>query len=390
MKILFTGDICFKYQPDLDTGMAKNALADLLPTLQAADYRVMNLETPLCPEGVGEPIMKSGPNLVGRPENVAFLTTAGCDCAVLANNHTGDYGDAALLATLEILDRNHIAHTGAGADMDEAYRPWRIQKEGVSVSVIAVCENEFGIASAVKPGTAGFSLERLGDRIQEERRISQYVIVVFHGGAEHYPLPTPLTRERYRTIIRLGADAIIGGHPHTMQGFEIYEGKPIYYSTGNFYFRYVPKQNASWYRGYMVMLTCDKNGVKGEVIPYAADPDSMQLSLVTGKGYSNTIAYLEMLSAYIGDTAAMRRLYEGWCTMSGFGYSRSLVLDPAYITLTDEPAPIAPLKNLLSCEAHNELMRTTLDLAFFGGFAEAAEAREIIRRLQEMPEIDGE
>ena len=58
------------------------------------------------------------------------------------------------------------------------------------------------------------------------------------------------------------------------------------------------------------------------------------------------------------------------------------------MTVTNTPAPIAPLKNLYSCEAHNELMRTTLDLAFFGDLAKAADAREEIRRLQEMPEID--
>ena len=172
-----------------------------------------------------------------------------------------------------------------------------------------------------------------------------------------------------------------------MQGYELYDGKPIYYSMGNFFFQYVPRQDVSWYRGYMVQLDLTDSGLSGEVIPYAADPDTMRLSPVTGQGYTNTIAYLETLSAYIADTARLRRMYEGWCTMSGFGYSRSLVLDPAYMTVTDTPAPIAPLKNLYSCEAHNELMRTTLDLAFFGGLVEAAEARDEIRRLQVMPEI---
>ena len=154
MKLLFTGDVCFKYQPELDETMAKAALENLLPIFRQADYRVMNLETPLCPEGIGAPIEKSGPNIVGRPENAAFLTVAGCDCAILANNHTGDYGDDALFATLDILDSRGIAHTGAGANIDEAYIPWRITKDGISVSVIAVCENEFGIAMAEKPGAA--------------------------------------------------------------------------------------------------------------------------------------------------------------------------------------------------------------------------------------------
>ncbi len=75
MKIIFTGDVCFKNQHELGAELAKQTLA---------------------PEGVGEPIVKAGPNIIGRPQNLAFLTETGCDLAVLANNHTADLGDEPL------------------------------------------------------------------------------------------------------------------------------------------------------------------------------------------------------------------------------------------------------------------------------------------------------
>ena len=182
MKLLFTGDVCFNYRPDVDAEKSREILSALKPVFDSADLRIMNLETPIFDEGVGTKITKSGPNLIGRPHNLGFLTEAGCDCAILANNHTGDYGDDALYQTLEYLDRASIPYCGAGKDIQDAYRAYRYTKGDVTFSVIAVCENEFGTAEYNKPGSAGFSMELLSDAIRRERDVSEFVIVVYHGG----------------------------------------------------------------------------------------------------------------------------------------------------------------------------------------------------------------
>ena len=182
MKLLFTGDVCFNYRPDVDAEKSREILSALKPVFDSADLRIMNLETPIFDEGVGTKITKSGPNLIGRPHNLGFLTEAGCDCAILANNHTGDYGDDALYQTLEYLDRASIPYCGAGKDIQDAYRAYRYTKGDVTFSVIAVCENEIGTAEYNKPGSAGFSMELLSDAIRRERDVSEFVIVVYHGG----------------------------------------------------------------------------------------------------------------------------------------------------------------------------------------------------------------
>lgn len=391
MKILFTGDICFQYQRDVHAGNCARILSDVLPIMQAADFRVYNLETPIAVEGVGAPIQKSGPNLIGRPENLAFLETALCDCAVLANNHIGDYGDDALFSTLSYLDEKHIAHCGAGADIEEAYRAWRAEKDSVSVSVIAVNENEFGLADVDKAGSAAYSQQRLSDAILREHAVSEFVVVVYHGGCEHNPLPSPMCRERLRMMIRLGADAVIAGHTHCVQGQEIYDGKPIIYSMGNFFFPWKNGENRwcedrPWQTGYMTTLTLESGKAPTyQIEPYRTAPDGSEIRLFRGADKETILAYIDRISALIQDETYMRRHYMGWCVVSGLPYIRAMHVDPAYFNPQNPPQNISALRNLLMCEAHNELCKTTLKLACEGRMAEAYRYEPMTRALQELP-----
>ena len=391
MKVLFTGDVCFNYRQDVDAAMSREILSGVKDVFDAADVRVMNLETPIFDEGVGSPITKTGPNLTGRPHNLGFLTEAGCDCAVLANNHTGDFGDDALFQTLSYLDDAGIAYCGAGKDLKEAYRAHRFERDGITVSLIAVCENEFGLAECDKPGAAGFSLELLTRAIAREHTVSEFVIVLYHGGNEHNPLPSPLCRDRLRSFIRLGADAVIGGHPHCVQGREFIDGKPIIYSMGNFYFPWcsgdgIFREDLSWQTGYMTVLEL-QHGRKPqmELIPYRMTENGSAISLFNDDDKVTLMSYIDRLSLLLHDDFYMQRHFMGWCIVSGLGYIRHLVAKPEYFDPANPPENIAELRNLLSCEAHNELCRVTLKLAFEGRMAEAYEAEPAVRELMKLP-----
>ena len=183
-KLLFCGDVCFRHQKNRGPGHAASILSELETVLDSADKVIINLETPLAPDGVGAPITKSGPALISDPSWVDFLEEAGCGLAVMANNHTGDYGEDALSYTTELLTGHSIPYIGAGSDIDEAYSAYRFTSNGTSVSIIAVCENEFGTAGKSSAGTAGYAPERIGSKIAEEKLVSDKVIVVFHGGCE--------------------------------------------------------------------------------------------------------------------------------------------------------------------------------------------------------------
>jgi hypothetical protein len=155
-----------------------------------------------------------------------------------------EQGDGASLEdTLALLDENKILHAGAGANVNEAYQALRLEKDGISVAIISVCENEFGMATETTYGSAGYEPRLLLKQIKEEKKRADFVVVVFHGGNEFNPLPSPDTVARYRLVCDMGADAVIGGHTHCPQGYEYYGGKPIVYSLGNLLFQNVNKSN---------------------------------------------------------------------------------------------------------------------------------------------------
>ena len=365
LKILFTGDVCFKVQHEMDENMAQSVLAECLPVFESADLRVMNLETPLAPEGMGEPIPKAGPNIIGRPQNLGFLKAAGCDCAALANNHTRDFGHEPLMNTIKLLDEAGIAHPGAGRDITEAYKAWRVVKNGVRLSIISVCENEFGIAERSLSGTAGYNLNRLAGQIREERLASDKVIVFCHGGNEYNPLPSPGCRDRYRLMTRLGADAVIAGHTHCPQGFEYYEGKPIVYSMGNFLFKYAGSMPKCWYYGYMTMMTIDDGGIKVEPIPYTFDEDGTKITLFSGEKLDTMLGYLKKLSAIIPDDDLMDNYYDGWCWIQR-NFLKDLSVKDEYFDPDNGPVNCKALYNRLICEAHCELVGNMTKLIFYG------------------------
>ncbi len=112
MKILFMGDLNFRGWESV--GSRTGILDEMLPYFRSVDHKIVNLETPLADKEKHKPICKSGPNLICDRKFADFLTLYGFDAVTLANNHIGDYGESAVLETLDILDSRNVLHAGAG------------------------------------------------------------------------------------------------------------------------------------------------------------------------------------------------------------------------------------------------------------------------------------
>ena len=360
MKILFMGDANFsRWGRALTKADAEYMLSDVKPYLEDADFRVVNMEEPLGDINKYEPISKSGPNLISSAENICFYNELNTDIAVLANNHIGDFGEEATKDTLDLLDSIGMKHIGAGKNIDEAYNAVVLEKDGVTVSVISVCENEFGIATKNTYGSAGYNALRLFKKIQEEKAKSDNVIVVFHGGDEENPIPSPDCTERYRLIIEFGADAIIAGHTHCPQGYEYYNGKPIIYSMGNFIFQSgrgisgaLEDLSRAWFYGYMVMADVTKEGVKiAELIPYRFNNPATKVSVFKGEDKQKMLDYIEELSEFIQDEELMYKHYIGWMAER---LQWRIIRDPREET---EQVRLNAYKNILTCEAHHSVVK---------------------------------
>jgi poly-gamma-glutamate synthesis protein (capsule biosynthesis protein) len=209
----------------------------MLPFFSGAQIIFGNVEGPLTNRGTPEQdktfVFRSPPAKVG-----AALKAAGFNVVSLANNHTLDYGADGLVQTIEILDEANILHAGAGADLRAARRPALMEVNGVKVATLAYSmtlpENFF--AGPNKAGTAFGHLEHVRADIQAAREGADIVLVSFHWGQEGKTALRDYQMRLGRAAIDAGASAVIGHHPHILQGIERYKEGIILYSLGNFTF----------------------------------------------------------------------------------------------------------------------------------------------------------
>jgi len=276
VRVNFVGDIMLARRYDdpggLIDSLGVNAIFD--PTLPylggAADITVANLESPITAQGTRHP---TKPIVFrGKPRNTAGLAHAGIDVVSLANNHVIDYGLEGMRETQESLAANHILHSGAGANSYEAYLPVFCQRSGVNVAFLRSCDRNgqydnyqpYLDAGLNKPGFAYLDTFHLREQIRTVEDDADVIVCEFHTGEEYEPtpeasandqLPIPNdqlegdewysrfarfpapgdTEERHRAI-EAGADLVVCHHPHMLQGFEVYQGRLIAHSLGDFAF----------------------------------------------------------------------------------------------------------------------------------------------------------
>lgn len=381
MKIVFGSDLIMRNYPEyIGDDAVEYMFGDMKPVFDDADFRMMNLEAIFNRDF--EPIIKSGPAHFALPEFVHVLRFLNIDLVGAANNHTGDYGEDGVFYTMDILQKNRIPFVGMGKNLDEAYNAHVFEKDGETVSVFAVCENEFGTADTDFAGSAGYRLGLTAKKIREEKEKSDYVVVYFHGGNEDNPFPSPGKQELYRFFIDLGADAVVAMHTHCPQGYEYYNGKPIVYSMGNFFFPY-PKSggaydspNSTFRFGYLTGLTFKNGSVQMEIYPYHFMNDKVER--LVGDKLDKFNQYMEVLCAPLGDEAEMRRWFEGWCMIGGRIYVQHAKWDEEMRT---DRIKIKNMRNAFTCEAHNEVIREYLKLCYAGREEAAMPYKEKIEAL---------
>ncbi|NOZ62067.1 MAG: CapA family protein [Calditrichaeota bacterium] len=203
--------------------------------LRSGDIAVGNLEGPFAVSGT--PFDKKFTFKV-PPEFASSLAFAGFDVMTLANNHILDYGAEGLQRTISALDSLKISHCGAGLDLKAACTPAILEENGLKIAVFGYSMTfpaEFW-ASKTSGGTC-FPYENILERtIPHYDSTCDIVIANFHWGRELKNAPRDYQRQTAHKAIDLGADLVIGHHPHVLQGVEIYKNRLIAYSLGNFAF----------------------------------------------------------------------------------------------------------------------------------------------------------
>lgn len=199
------------------------------------DLRIGNLESPI----TNLPRVSSSKFVLrGTDTALSILGRSQFDLLNLANNHAMDFGGDGLLQTIDHLDRLGIQHVGGGQNLAAARRPKILTLRNMRIGFLAFCKVEQIsrlYACTEGPGVAEIDKDSL-DCVRELQQDVDWLIVQLHWGTEMSRLPSPEQRETARQFLAAGADAVVGHHPHVLQPMEIVDGKPIWYSLGNFTF----------------------------------------------------------------------------------------------------------------------------------------------------------
>lgn len=257
-SIILLGDNNFQYREQ-----AEKAFQFIMPTLDAADFRFLNLEGPFA-GGTDDPEKSDIPHKNWRhsnPDQVAALTAAKIDAVGVANNVT--YPWQALMKSLKMLDSAGIKYAGGGENLAQAHRPVIIDKEGLKVGFMqyaatvfptnhAALHNQPGIAQIKvhtayqppknldKPGQPPYVITWLDEDskammvndIKQLKQKTDIVIVSYHWGVSGTTEPVSYQSDIGKAVIDAGADLVFGHGPHKYQKIELYQGKPILHSLG--------------------------------------------------------------------------------------------------------------------------------------------------------------
>jgi len=208
--------------------------------LELADFSALNLETPISSHKPTKRAPK-GVTFHSPPEALEALKWAGIDYVTLGNNHIYDYLEEGLLSTLELIKKSGLGFSGAGANQKQALRPYIKNLAGHEYAMLGYVgwtgsAKPNQVAEVNKGGSAFGTEQNIAQAVADQQRQGRATIVQYHGSLEYRDEPSGMTESRLKMAIDKGADLAIAHHPHVTQGFEIYKGKLIAYSMGNFIF----------------------------------------------------------------------------------------------------------------------------------------------------------
>ncbi|WP_287829136.1 CapA family protein [Bacteroides sp.] len=311
MNLVIAGDYCPIYRVEsVIKSKEYDVLFSEIKTLtDQSDYSIVNLE---CPSLLNDysPIEKSGPNLKTSEQAVEALKYAGFDMVTLANNHILDYGKDGLIDTLNLCKEYSIDTVGANKNLVEASDIF-FKKIGDEVlAIINCCEHEFSIATNNSAGTNPLNQIQQYYQIKKARQKADYVLLIVHGGHEHFQLPSPRMVETYRFFIDVGADVVVNHHQHCYSGYELYKNKPIFYGLGNFCFDSDRKEIDSWYEGFILSLNLSKSNIQFSLHPYIQCKEKVAISFLTNDDYF--FSKIERLNSIIADPVNLEGIIKSY------------------------------------------------------------------------------
>ena len=273
-SIVFTGDIGFDRFMDKKWEDENLIDGEVLSFLHSGGHVAANVEGPILDvpantttEGAVQLMHTMNPGAVN------VLKKMHADIWNICNNHIMYAGEEGMKATLAEAAKAGVKTLGAGMNIEEASKPLILDEAG-GIGLIGVgYQRGCKPAGPDKAGCLNWSdYDLIRERIDEIKKTCRWCVIVSHGGEEFTSLATPYTRDRYLKYLEMGADVIIGHHPHVPMNYETVGDKLIFYSLGNFIFD-TPYQRAQFNTQYglLVKLNFTKEAVSFDALGIEID-----------------------------------------------------------------------------------------------------------------------
>lgn len=347
MKISVCGDVCSSYSRDLFmAGDAEALFNDVRDILSDSDRVIVNLECALTERDT--PISKKGPNLKGPLETASTLRKIGVTDCLISNNHIMDYGRCGIEDTKKILCEAGINYTGFGNNYEDSRKNLIIEKDGIRVAIIAVCEHEYCYALENRMGARPFDPYDTLEDVRCAKAECDFVIVAYHGGKEQSVYPSPRLKKLCQALVRSGADAVLCQHSHCIGCYEEYEGGHILYGQGNFHFT-GRSNHPHWQSGLVVQFDF-KNKANISFIPIKVS--GLGIELAKGAEYDAIMKSFDQQSANLHNSVWLEKWAE-FCESQKEKYIGNI---SRAFTDNSESSDNELFAGRMHCEAHKDVI----------------------------------
>lgn len=300
----FIGDISLNNEYNHFHEIGEMPFRNVSPILHKSDLVIGNLEC-LAAGDSGENHLKF-PRLKTNIETLNYLSKINLNLALLANNHIFDNLESGLLKTIHFLKKNKISYIGAGFSSEEAYKPYIIEINQQKICILNYVSADTNPCSPPAIGiyVNWFDVNRVMDDIKKFKSQADFLVLTLHWGGKseggYYPEWQQI--ETAHLLIDEGADLIVGTHSHTLQPFEIYKNKYIYYSLGNFCFADIKFENFSfdttsdkWTESIILKVNFNDNDYSVDSIPIKNHDLHVKVDDMVLKKYQKRLEYFRYL-----------------------------------------------------------------------------------------------
>jgi hypothetical protein len=369
--VLVGGDVCpiGRNESLFAAGDMEGIAGDLLPLLQQADCTVVNLECPLADDD--SPIVKAGPALRAPVHSAAVLKKLGVDLVGLANNHIMDHGPQGLASTMNACVEAGLVTFGAGADLTAAGRMEIRTIGALRVGFLAMAEKEWSIAGRTMAGASLQDPVAFVRTVRQRRQDFDLLVVLLHGGPEHYPFPTPRLQQLSRFLVEEGASLVVSQHSHCAGTWEFYGDGCIVYGQGNLLFDYGRPPESEWHTGFLVEMSV-KSGSRPcfRFLAYTQSGRHDGIRLMPEPEAEAFLAVLEQRSKDIESIEFVDQKWEEFVQNRRKYYLRVLRGYRRWLTAIDRRIPLAKLiykpghlntlLTMLSCDSHRDGLEASI------------------------------